>query len=395
MSHCPLYFHSKGMSMRFLHTSDWHLGRALCGERLLDDQRHVLAQLLAIAKDFRPAAVLVAGDLYDRAVPSPEAVRLLDDVISELVLGLGVSVFLMAGNHDSAARLSFGSRVMARNRLHMAGSLREGPHVVRLADEHGGVAFCTVPYAEPALAAEELACPSICDHDTAMRAAIERIHEAAGGARSVLMAHASVPGAEESESERSLTVGRAGTVGADAFEGFGYVALGHLHRAQTVGEDRIRYSGSILKYGFSEESQTKSVELVEMDRRGRCRAERVALTPLREVRTLRGTFDELVRNPGRTGREDLLSVTLLDATPILDAKLRLGEVYPNVLQVEQPNFLRPAAAAVGPNYAAMGDSELFAAFFRQVTGRELDVDEAAELDSVLECLRASRREVTA
>jgi DNA repair protein SbcD/Mre11 len=250
-----------------------------------------------------------------------------------------------------------------------------------------------VPYAEPALAAEELACPSICDHDTAMRAAIERIREAAPAPRSVLMAHAFVPGAEESESERSLSVGGSGTVGVDAFEGFGYVALGHLHRAQAVGEDRIRYAGSILKYAFSEEHQVKSVELVEMDRLGRCRAEAVPLSPLREVRTIEGRFDDLMRGEGAAGRDDLLSAILLDSTPILDAKLRLGEVYRNILQVHQPNFLRPAGAGpCEPNYASMRDPELFSAFFRQVTGRELTVEEAAELESVLDGLRAAGRE---
>ena len=139
--------------MRILHTSDWHLGRALCGERLLEDQCHVLAQLVEIVKDFRPAAVLVAGDVYDRAVPSPEAVQVLDDVLSELVLGCDTNVVLLAGNHDSGARLSFGARVLARNRLHVVGSLREGPAVVRLNDEWGEVSICVVPYTEPALAA--------------------------------------------------------------------------------------------------------------------------------------------------------------------------------------------------------------------------------------------------
>jgi exonuclease SbcD len=378
--------------MRFIHTSDWHLGRSLCGERLIEDHRHVLGQLVQVAKDFRAEAMLVAGDLYDRAVPAPDAVQLLDEVVSELVLGCGVNVFVIAGNHDSATRLGFGAKIMAQNRLHMAGSLREGPHVVRLLDAAGEIACCTVPYAEPVIAAEELACPSICDHDTAMRAAVERIRAAVPSGRSVLMAHGFVPGAEESESERALTVGGAGTVGADAFDGFDYVALGHLHRAQEIGDGRIRYSGSILKYAFSEEKHAKSVELVEMDAAGRCRVERALLIPRREVRTLSGRFDELLRNPSGN-RGDLLAVTLLDATPILDAKLRLSEIYPNVLQVQQPNFLRPGAGPLeSPDYGGMQDSDLFAAFFAQVNGREMTPEEAAELKTALDAFRMTQRE---
>jgi exonuclease SbcD len=294
--------------MRFIHTSDWHLGRSLCGERLIEDQRHVLAQLIQVVKDFNPDAVLVAGDIYERAVPAPDAVQLLDEVVSELVLDCGVNVFIIAGNHDSAARLGFGARVMARSRLHVAGSLRDGPHVLRLADAAGDVAFCTVPYAEPAIAADELACPSICDHDTAMRAAIERIRAVVPSGRAVLMAHAFVPGTEESESERALTVGGAGTVAADAFDGFAYVALGHLHRAQALGDGHIRYSGSILKYAFSEECHVKTVELVDMDEAGRCNVERVALTPRREVRTLAADgawHPGLARCRARSRRADL------------------------------------------------------------------------------------------
>jgi exonuclease SbcD len=160
--------------MRILHTSDWHPGRALCGERLLDDQAYVLNQLTRIADDFHPDAVLVAGDVYVRAIPAPDAVQLVDDVVTLLVLDRGIHVFLIAGNHNNGTRLGFGARLLARGKLHLIGSLREGSIIVVLPDDHGDVAVCTVPYAEPMLAADELDCPSICDHDTAMRAAPAR-----------------------------------------------------------------------------------------------------------------------------------------------------------------------------------------------------------------------------
>src|ERR1035441_4937059 len=200
-----LDFGKEEVLMRILHTSDWHLGRALCGERLLDDQAFVLDQLTRIADDYHPDAVLVAGDVYDRAVPAPDAVQLLDDVVTRLVLDGGIHVFLIAGNHDSGTRLSFGARLLARGKLHLIGSLREGPSVVVLPDDYGDVSICTVPYAEPMLAADELDCPSICDHDTAMRAAVERVRAAAPAGRTVLMTHAFVAGGEISESERKST----------------------------------------------------------------------------------------------------------------------------------------------------------------------------------------------
>ena len=380
--------------MRIIHTSDWHLGRSLCGERLLDDQAYVLEQLTRIADDFHPDAVLVAGDVYDRAVPGPDAVQLLDDVVTRLALERGIQVFLIAGNHDSGTRLSFGARLMARGNLHLVGSLREGPSVVRLRDDDGDVAVCTVPYAEPMLAADELNCPSICDHDTAMRAAVERVRAAAPAGRSVLMTHAFVAGGEISESERTLTVGGAGTVAADAFDGFTYVALGHLHRAQALTET-VRYSGSILKYSFSEEHHAKSVELVEIDGPGGCRIERVPLTPRRDVRTMQGRFDDLMRAPGSVGRNDLIGIDLLDSEPILDAKLRLSEIYPNVLQVRQANFLHTGGSGRGTDTSTLDDAALFAAFFQQVTGRELSTEEAAEFASVQDEVTMREREVVA
>jgi exonuclease SbcD len=245
------------------------------------------------------------------------------------------------------------------------------------------------------IAAEEMGCPSLPDHDAAMRAAVERIRTAVPDGRTVLLAHAFVPGGEESESERALTVGGAGEVGGDAFDGFTYVALGHLHRAQVLSGGLIRYSGSILKYAFSEESHRKSIELVEMDGAGAIHAERVALRPRREVRTLSGEFDELVRNPAGA-REDLLSVTLLDAAPILDAKLRLSEIYPNVLQVQQPSFLKAGSGPLEtPDCSRIEDAELFAAFFEQVNGRAMTKEEAAELKSVLEMFLLAQREAVA
>jgi exonuclease SbcD len=377
--------------MRLLHTSDWHLGRTLSSERLIEDQAIVLAQVVRAVREFRPHAMVISGDVYDRAVPPPEAVELLDEVLSQIVLDHDTHVVLIAGNHDSPQRLTFGARLLARNRLHIAGAFADGNRL-RLGDEWGEVDVFALPYLEPALAREELNCPDISDHDSAARAMVGRIRASEMAPRSVLVAHTFVAGGATCDSERPLSLGGAGTVAPDCFDGLSYVALGHLHRAQQAGRPTLRYSGSILKYSFSEAADEKSVSLVEVDRKGECRIEQAPLRPRRDVRSVEGLFDDLMKAPPGDGRNDLLSVTLLDDAPILDPLVRLREVYPNVLGVEQPNFLRTGNGGIKPPGRGLNESELFRAFFSQVTNQELTEEEMLELHSVIEELHARRRE---
>ncbi len=371
--------------MRLVHTSDWHLGRMLAGERLIEDQSYVLQQVLDAARRFRPDAVVVSGDIYDRAVPPPEAVSLLDHVLSELVLSCQVPVVLIPGNHDSRERLSFASRLLERGRLHIV-----NPHepfkVVPFNDEAGLVEVVAVPYLDPAEARELSGRADLVDHDAALRALLEVARRALRASRTVLLTHAFVSGGEPSESERPLAVGGTGEVGADCFAGFSYVALGHLHRAQCAGSSALQYSGSILKYSFQEATHEKSVNLVELDGRGRSHIERLPLWPRREVRCLEGRFDDLLAAaPPGVNPEDLLQITLLDERPVLDAAQRLRERYPNLLGLSQPALTASLRDAVRPQAGRfMTDEELFADFFRQVTGEDLSAEERAELRAALE-----------
>jgi DNA repair protein SbcD/Mre11 len=380
--------------MRFIHTGDWHLGRLMHGEHLTEDQAHVLEQLKRLALDYRPDALLISGDVYDRAVPPPDAVALLDDFLSQLVLDLNVAVIVIAGNHDSPNRLQFGSRVLAGQRLHVFGSVSNAA-TVTLADRHGLVTFYAVPYAEPVSIREKLQSDTIVDHDSAMAAVTDALEAGTvSGQRTVLLAHAFVAGCAPAESERPLSVGGAETVDASRFQGFHYVALGHLHRPQTAGSDRIHYPGSLLKYSFSEVEHAKRVNLVEMDGQGRCRVERIPLTPKRDVRKIQGFLEELVRNPDPDkSSEDYLMVTLLDTGAILDAMGRLKEVYPNVLHVERA-CLTPAGNPDGnrTDHRKLNDMDLFAAFFSQVTGTDLGEAEAAAYESIVDDLRRRERE---
>ena len=385
--------------MRFLHTSDWHLGRLFHGVHLTDDQAHVLGQLVDLARNAKVDAVVVAGDLYDRQVPPPEAVALLGDTFERITVDLRIPVLAIAGNHDSPERLSFGARLFAENRLHLAGTLPGTVRPVILRDRHGPVEFFPVPYAEPSVVRQATGREGIADHQGALQALVEGIAATrTPGTRSVLIAHAFVAGGEESpDSERPLSVGGAGTVDAATLRGFSYVALGHLHRPQPVGDDAFRYSGSLLKYSFAEALHQKSVAIVEVDAAGACSVETVPLSPRRDVRRVEGTLQEvLARGEKDPCREDYLEVSILGRDAILDAISQLRSVYPNVLSLRRPDLERVGELIAGRiDLERVTEADLFGTFFKQVTGEDLSGDQAAALRSVLEAMKLQEREVSA
>ncbi len=239
--------------MRFLHTADWHLGRLFHGASLLADQVPLLDQVVRVAREGAVDALILAGDIFDRAVPAADAVALFDDFLCRMALDLRVPVIAIAGNHDSAERLSYGARLMKSGGIHMRGRLDVGDEPVLLQDEHGAIRFHLLPYADPPVVRNVLARDDLPDHASALGARLSPLRcEKAAGVRSVVIAHAFVLGGEESESERPLSVGGSGAVPCELFQGFDYVALGHLHRPQRAGADHIRYAGSLAKYSFSE-----------------------------------------------------------------------------------------------------------------------------------------------
>ena len=383
--------------MIFIHTADWHLGRLFHGVHLTDDQQFVLDQFVGLVDGVRPAAVLLAGDVYDRGVPPPEAVELLNDVLDRIVRGLGVPVVMIAGNHDSPTRLGFGSQMLSAEGLHIAGRLPAGGVLnVPLADSDGPLVVQAVPFADPIIVREALAEPDIQTHEQAMRALMARARAAVPtGARSVLVGHAFVAGAEVSDSERPLTVGGAGTVPAAVFAGFDYVALGHLHRPQRAGAEAVRYAGSLLTYSFDEVAQPKSVSVVEIGAPGSGVAvEQVELQPRRRVRVIEGTLhDILERAPADEARDDYVCARLLDTGALLNAMGRLQQAYPNCLHLEFPrNELAGGGAAPLADPVARSAGEHFATFFEYVTDERLSASEGAAFGAVLERLERRRRE---
>lgn len=382
--------------MRFLHTADWHLGRIFHNVHLTDDQAYVLEQFVALAKEAGPDAIVIAGDVYDRAVPPPEAVRLLDEVFSRLALDCRVPVIVIAGNHDSPERLGFGERLLARQRLHVLGQVAAELPPVVVADEAGPVYFCPLPYAEPAVVRERLAVEAA-GHEAALAALTARAAATVpAGARKVAVAHAFVAGGTGCESERPLAVGALPTVSAAVFAGFDYVALGHLHQAQRVGGEQVRYAGSLLKYSFSEASHRKSVALVELDAAGRATVEEIALAPRRDVRCLEGCLADILAAGERDERkEDYIAVTLRDSGAIFDAMGKLRRVYPNVLHVGRAEGAAATATGARVDHRRQSEAELFAAFFAQATGQALTAAEETAAAGLLEAFNRREREVWA
>lgn len=379
--------------MRILHTSDWHLGRIFHGVHLTDDQAYILDQFIKLSGDTRPDVILIAGDIYDRSVPPAEAVKLLDEVLSNILIDYNVPIIMIAGNHDSPERLGFGTRLLARQGLHLIGQLKELAPVV-LHDAHGPVYFCPLPYAEPAVVRERLADPEAMEHQRAMYALVNQaVKTIPEDARKVAIAHAFVAGGETSESERPLSVGGTGTVDASCFKPFHYTALGHLHQAQHNG-DRIHYAGSLMKYSFSEAAHCKSVTLVDMDGAGKTTLEEIRLTPRRDVRCLEGLIHNILAGPQNgESREDYLMVTLKDTGAILDAIGKLREIYPNVLHIERPH-LTTGGELRGPggDHRRLSDTDLFSSFFEQVTGAPLGKEHKSAFIETVEQLYRKERE---
>jgi len=380
--------------MRFIHTADWHLGRSFFNVSLIDDQAHVLNQLIDIVSETKPDVLIIAGDVYDRAVPPTEAVKLLDEVLCRLILDLKVPIILTAGNHDSPLRLEFAARLMESHRLYLFGSLSQRLHAIDMHDEWGAVSFFPLPYAEPSQMSDYLHDEGIASHEDAMQHWIDIVKDTCiPGSRTVPICHAFVVGGEETESERPLDVGGTGTVPAKCFDGFHYAALGHLHRPQCLGTDNhIHYSGSLLKYSFSEAGHTKCVKLVDMDAGGVRRVESIPLTPRRDVRCVAGAMDDLLRGTIEPGnRDDYVQVRLLDKGAVFDAIGRLREVFPNLIYIDHTGLMSGGDNINHVDHRKREIIGLFNDFYTFATGEALTQEQIAAFATIVNLLRESER----
>jgi exonuclease SbcD len=335
--------------MRLLHTSDWHLGRTLHGTDLLVEQEAVLGGLAAVVAAEQVDVVVVAGDVYDRAVPSADATGVLDRVIGRL-LATGARVVLTPGNHDSARRLGTFSGLLSAAGLHVRAVTRRLDEPVLLADEHGEVAIYGIPYLEPEVARHELGVPEARGHEAVLREAMDRVRAdlfLRPGARSVVLAHAFVGGGLASDSERDICVGGVDLVPAQVFDGVDYVALGHLHRPQSLSS-RIRYSGSPLAYSFGEAGQQKQAWLVDLDATGLAAVRPVPLPTPRQLSVLTGTLEELLADPAfEAAEQHFVSARLTDPARPADPMRRLQTRFPSCVHLDWTGI---GSAAEGGSY---------------------------------------------
>ena len=365
--------------MRLLHTSDWHIGRSLHGADLLAEQEAVLSGLADVVAAERVDAVVVAGDVYDRAVPSADATAVLDRVLTRL-RAAGATVVLTPGNHDSARRLNFAAGLLAVSGVHVRATVPGLDEPVLLSDAHGDVAVYGLPYLEPELARHELgladgdggrAGGAARSHEAVLQAAMDRVRAdlfLRPGARSVVLAHAFVGGGLASDSERDICVGGVDIVPASVFDGVDYVALGHLHRPQSLS-DRLRYSGSPLPYSFGEAGQDKQAWLVDLDAGGLAGVRVVPLPLPRALTVLTGTLEELLADPAHAAAEEaFVSARLTDDVRPTDPMRRLRARFPHCVHLEWSGGGASDGRSYQERLRGRGDLDVAGEFVSHVRG---------------------------
>ncbi len=364
--------------MKIAHLSDLHLGKRLNEYNLLEDQKYILAHILNIIDQECPSVIALAGDIYDKSIPSVEAIQLFDWFLRELAKRQ-LHVMIISGNHDSAERLAFGSTLMNSSGIHISPPFDGTISSVSLEDEYGPVHFHLMPFVKP-IHIQHFFETTFDSHTDALRFIIEKMNVDTSQ-RNVLLAHQFVTGASRTDSE-DLSVGDADNVDANVFEIFDYVALGHLHSPQYIGKPFIRYCGSPLKYSFFEAQQSKSIPIVELGPKGNVSIRTIPLTPKHDLRTLRGSYEELTnkKNYKDTTTDDYLAITLTDEQEILEVMSKLRTIYPNLMQVTYDN-----QKTRNRNNLIINTSEkktplqLVSEFFQQQNGGKALTDEQTSL----------------
>ncbi|EOX3957032.1 exonuclease SbcCD subunit D [Vibrio alginolyticus] len=374
--------------MKFIHTSDWHLGRQFHNVSLLEDQQAVLEQLINYIERNPVDAVVVAGDIYDRSVPPTVAIELLNRVVKRICTELETPMILISGNHDGAERLGFGSEQMKNAGLHIVSNFEDmlTPIIIKT-DSADEVAFYGMPYNDPEQVRFAYKA-SVSTHDEAHQLLVEQIKERfISKQKRVLVSHCFVDGAIESDSERPLSIGGSDRVSHEHFLDFDYVALGHLHQPQKKGAEHIRYSGSLMKYSFGEQNQRKGFTLVELDKKGFVSAKHIDLTAPHEMRIVEGELDKVIEQ-GKTApkNEDYLLVRLMDKHAILNPMEKLRSVYPNVLHLEKPGMLIGVEQEMAQAKLARSEIDMFRDFFIEAQDSQLSKEQEQAVTDIIKQL---------
>ena len=372
--------------MKLIHLSDLHLGKRVNEYSMLEDQEYILKKILNVIDEETPDAVLLAGDIYDKSVPSAEAVRLFDDFLYQLA-SRKLQVFVISGNHDSPERIAFGSRIMNAGGIHMSPVYDGKIEPVTLQDEYGDVSFYMLPFVKPANVRRFFEDTEITSYTDAMRCVIDSM-AIDTGKRNVLITHQFVTGASRTESEE-VSVGGTDNVDASVFEGFDYVALGHIHRPQNCGNGRIRYCGTPLKYSFSEAKDKKSVTIVELGSKGEALYREKGLVPRRDLVELKGKYADLTLRSfyeGTTWQEDYTHITLTDEDDIPDAIGKLRTVYKHLMVLDYDNKRTRSGRIIEGDEEVERKSpyELFTEFYELQNNRSVSEDQAVYLRDLIE-----------
>lgn len=403
--------------MRFLHTADWHLGRIFYGQYLTDDQAYVLEhQFFTILKEEKIDGILLAGDVFDRAVPPIEAIELWDSIITRLAMDYKVPLFVVSGNHDGAERLEVGRSMLSESGIHIWGSPHHALQPFEFEGADGRVAICPMPFSEPRRIGDALGLNSSeskpVDTDTAEDTLFSYVDDKAQEAvalnlhnydqmyqawsdylykqvpkrmRSIAISHAFVMGGEVGGSERTLSVGGSEQVSPHVFKNFHYTALGHLHGPQRMGADHIRYSGSPLKYSFDEHGQKKSFTIIDMDTKGNIDISTIPVEAKRDVVILEGYFEDLLNNTAlqTKHKDDYVQARLLDTMPIMDGMAKLRQVYHRCMTIELVGRVATPVADMGDAvFKELNERELFNQFAETVWKNPLTEREQQYINSV-------------
>ena len=372
--------------MKFIHLSDLHLGKRVNELSMIEDQDYILKKILEVIDEEKPDSVIIAGDVYDKSVPSAEAVALFDSFLVSLA-ERNIQVFVISGNHDSAERIAFGSRLMDASGIHLSPVYSGEVSPIEMSDDYGRVNVYMLPFVKPSNVRAFFPEKEISSYTDAVKTAIDRM-SVDPSQRNILITHQFVTGAASAGSEE-LSVGGTDNVAAEVFDGFDYVALGHIHRSQKCGHEYVRYSGTPLKYSFSEAKDQKSVTVVEMKEKGNLEISSVPLKPKHDMVEIRGTYNELMLKSfyeNTSYRSDYVHITLTDEDDVPDALAKLRVVYKNIMKLDYDNTRTRNNAVLKDieDVKSKSPFDLFSEFYRTQNGLEMSDEQAETVISLVE-----------
>ena len=372
--------------MKFMHLSDLHLGKRVNEFSMLEDQVYILNKIVNIIDLEKPAAIILAGDIYDKPIPLAEAVELFDDFLYKLSQR-NLKVFIISGNHDSAERIAFGARLFDKTGIYMSPVYTGNISPIEMSDEFGKINIYMLPFIKPIHVRRYFPDTEISSYTDAVSTVIENMHLDTG-IRNILVTHQFVTGASRTESE-DISVGGSDNVNADVFRDFDYVALGHIHRSQSCGSEYIRYSGTPLKYSFSESKDTKSITVIDIKEKGTIKLGFIPLTPLRDMVEIKGTYDDLMLKSfyeNTTYPNDYVHITLTDENDILDVITRLRVVYKNIMKLDYDNQRTRSNSEINliNDMESKSPLELFDIFYDSRNGQPLNNEQREFMENIIE-----------